>query len=108
MTFIPSTHDAIAAHTPPPASVSVISISTSTPAIAYNTIDSKPRVIAAIIPSSQSIQQSQAPNYILDFSFPMMEPSPVCYASEYFGRQAGLCCGETSSGAIIGRSISNI
>ena len=106
--FVPSTHNAIAAHTPPPSSASVISISTSALAISYTTIDRKPRVIAAIIPSSQLIQKSHAPNYILDSSFPMMEPSPACYASEYFGWRAGLCCGNTGSDTFIGRSVSNI
>ena len=53
--FIPSTHEAIAAHTPPQSALSVISISTSAPAIVYDNIDSKPRVVVAIIPSSQSI-----------------------------------------------------
>lgn len=80
--FIPSTHDAVVTHTPPPSAVSVISISSTDPAIAYNEIDSKPRIIAAIILSYQSIQQSHAPNYILDPSFSMMEPSPARYASE--------------------------
>ena len=53
VTFVPSTHDTFVSHTPPPSSISIISISTSAPEIAHNTIDSKTRVIAAIVPSSR-------------------------------------------------------
>ena len=54
------------------------------------------------------MQRSNAPNYIMDTGFPIVEPCAREYYTEYFERWPGLCCGDTHRETIIGRSISNI
>ena len=108
-TDIPSIHDAISFHTPDPSSIATIAVKNEEDnAIWFDNIDTHPRVLAVLLCNGQRLQCSHSSNYILDPGFPMMEPAPQESSTEYFGRRAGLCRGDTNGAFIIGRSISNI
>ena len=66
-----------------------------------------PQIVAVLKPSSTPITSCFAPNFILDPSFPYMEPDPQCNFNEYFGKRAGICSGSHHD-LIIGWSVTNV
>ena len=74
-----------------PTNVTTISLQHSCRNVTVNEIDSKPRVIATVVPPSGTTSHCAASDFILDPAFPIMEPTGSSHSSTFFGCRAGVC-----------------
>ena len=104
---IPSFNTHTSSYVTNPTNTTSIHLSHHQSDVSYDHLDSKPRVVAAIAPTSTPLSHCAAPNFILDPGFPLMEPTSHSYSNNYFGQRAGICSGSHHT-EMFGRSVTNI